>query len=85
VYVWIFGFYGGVLLLAAGLFVAKRTQTWVPGLLLVFVAMMPVVSYLGRVGMAVQVMSLAVAFTGIAMAAVTDEERSRTLVRASAG
>jgi hypothetical protein len=85
VYVWIFGFYGGVLLLAAGLFVAKRTQAWVPGLLLVFVAMMPVVSYLGRVGMAVQVMSLAVAFTGIAMAAVSDEERSRTLVRASAG
>jgi hypothetical protein len=67
------------------LFVAKRTQAWVPGLLLVFVAMMPVVSYLGRVGMAVQVMSLAVAFTGIAMAAVSDEERSRTLVRASAG
>jgi hypothetical protein len=80
---WIFGFYGGVLLLAIALFVARRTAKWVPGLMLLFVAMIPVAGHLGRVGMAVQVMALAVAFTGIAMAAVTDEEESRALGRAS--
>ena len=51
--------------------------------MLLFVAMMPVAGHLGRVGMAVQVMALAVAFTGIAMAAVTDEEETRALSRAS--
>lgn len=68
---WVAGFYGGILLLAVALFVARTVPRWVPSLLLVFVAMMPVVSHLGRVGMAVQVLALAVAFTGIAMAAVT--------------
>lgn len=80
---WIFGFYGGVLLLAIALFVARRTAKWVPGLMLLFVAMMPLAGHLGRVGMAVQVMALAVAFTGIAIAAVTDEEESPALSRAS--
>jgi hypothetical protein len=51
----------------------------VPSLLVVFVAMQPVVSHLGRVGMAAQVLALAVAFTGIAMAAVTGEQQRATL------
>jgi hypothetical protein len=81
--VWIAGFYGGVLLLAVALFVARVTPRWVPSLLLVFVAMLPIVGHLGRVGMAVQVMALAVGFTGIAMAAVTDQEQNRALARAA--
>ena len=44
---------------------------WVPALLVVFVALLPFAAQLGRVGSAVQVLALAVAFTGIAMAAVT--------------
>jgi hypothetical protein len=51
----------------------------VPGLLIVFVAMLPVAPHLGRVGMAAQTLALAVAFTGIAMAAVSgDSVRSLT-------
>jgi hypothetical protein len=44
---------------------------WVPLLLVVFVAMLPFAAHLGRVGGAVQVLLLAVGFTGVAMAAVT--------------
>jgi hypothetical protein len=51
-------------------------------LLIVFVALLPVSAHIGRVGNAVQVMALAVAFTGIAMAAVSDE-RQDALVRRS--
>lgn len=72
---WIAGFYLGVLFIALALFVARKTDRWVPVLLLVFVAMMPFVSHLGRVGMAVQVLALAVAFTGIATAAVSGEHK----------
>jgi len=77
---WIIGFVGGVLLIAVALFVARSTPRWVPVLLVVFVAAFPVSSQLGRVGMALQVLALAVAFTGIAMAAVT-EEHQRGLAR----
>jgi hypothetical protein len=80
---WIFGFYGGILLIAIGLFVARATPRWVPALLVVFVAMMPFASELGRVGTALQVLTLAVAFTGIAMTAVTGAHE-RTLLRAPA-
>ena len=80
---WIFGFYGGVLLIAIGLFLARTTPRWVPALLVVFVVMMPFASQLGRVAMALQVLTLAVAFTGIAMAAVTGEHQ-RTLLRDTA-
>jgi hypothetical protein len=67
---WIGAFYAGIALLAWALFLARRTPTWMPVLLLVFVAMLPVVEMLGRVGSAVQLMLLAVAFTGIAITAV---------------
>lgn len=70
-YSWIGGFYLGLLLVGIALFVAKRTPLWVPILLVVFVAMFPITSQLGRVAQMLQVMLLAVAFTGIAIAAVT--------------
>lgn len=74
-YGWIAGFYVGILLIAIALFVARKTPAWVAALLLVFVIALPFVQYLGRVGSALQVMALAVAFTGIATAAVSDEHK----------
>ena len=74
-YGWIVGFYLGLLLIAIALFIARKTPKWVPVLLLVFVATLPLSSHLGRVGQAVQVLALAVAFTGIAIAAVSAEHR----------
>ncbi len=72
---WIVGFYGGIALLALALFVARSVPRWVPALLVVFVALLPFSTDLGRVGGAIQVMALAVAFTGMAMAAVTGEHQ----------
>jgi len=72
---WIAGFYGGIALLALALFVSRSVPRWVPALLVVFVAMLPFSTELGRVGGAIQVMALAVAFTGMAMAAVTGEHQ----------
>ncbi len=74
-YGWIAGFYLGVLLIGIALFRSKKTAVWVPLLLVLFVAVLPVSSALGRVGSALQVLALAVAFTGIAVAAVSDEHR----------
>ena len=67
---WIAGFYGGVLLLAIALLVSRSVSRWVPVVLVVFVVLIPFASHLGRVGSAMQVLLLGVAFTGIAMAAV---------------
>ena len=80
---WIAGFYLGLLLIAVALFVARTVPRWVPSLLLVFVVLLPVSSRLGRVGMAVEVLALAVAFTGIAIAAVTGDQQ-RAALRAPA-
>jgi len=74
-YAWIGGFYLGMLLLALALFVARTTARWVPVLMVLFVAMFPFASHLGRVGQAVQVLMLAVAFTGVAVAAVASSHR----------
>lgn len=79
---WVASFYGGVLVIAVALLLARTTPRWVPLLLVVFVALLPVSSHLGRLGSAVQVMAMAVAFTGISMAAVSDERRD-ALVRRS--
>ena len=68
--VWIGSFYGGVLLLAVALLVARSTHRWIPLVMIAFVALLPAAPHLGRVGSAVQVLLLAVAFTGIAMASV---------------
>lgn len=78
-YGWIAGFYLGLLLIAIALFVARTVPRWIPALLVVFVALFPFSSQLGRVGMAVQVLALAVAFTGIAIAAVSREQQRTTL------
>ena len=72
-FTWIGGFYGGVLLIAIALFLARSVPRWVPALMVGFVAVFPFASQLGRVGMAAQVLALAVAFTGIAMAAVSGD------------
>ena len=74
-YGWVAGFYLGILLIAIALFVSRKTPTWVAGLLLVFVALLPFAEYLGRVGSALQILALAVAFTGVATAAVSDEHK----------
>ena len=71
-YGWIAGFYVGLLLIALALFLAKKTPIWVPLLIVFFVAMFPFVAQLGRIGQTLQVMGLAVAFTGIAIAAVNE-------------
>jgi hypothetical protein len=81
--VWVGCFYGGVLLLAVALLVARATPVWVPLLLVVFVGLLPFASQLGRLGSAVQVLLLAVGFTGIAMAAVTTVHEA-TRARAAA-
>jgi hypothetical protein len=70
---WVGCFYAGVLLLAVAFLVARSVPRWVPALLVGFVVMQPIAPHLGRVGMAVQILALAVAFTGIAMAAVTGD------------
>jgi hypothetical protein len=77
---WVGSFYGGILLVAVGLLLARTTGRWVPLTLIAFVALLPLAGHIGRVGNAIQVMALAVGFTGIAMAAVS-EERMDALVR----
>jgi len=74
-YVWVGCFYCGVLLIALSLLLARTVARWVPALLVVFVAMLPIATHLGRVGQAAQVLAFAVACTGIAMAAVSGEQR----------
>lgn len=76
---WVGCFYGGALLLAVALWMARTTPRWVPLLLLAFVAMLPFASHLGRVGSALQVMAFAAAFTGLAVTAVS--RANRTLSR----
>ncbi len=67
---WVVCFYGGALLIAVALLMARTTPRWVPLLLLVFVVMLPVAPHLGRVAVALQLMAFAAAFTGIAVASV---------------
>jgi len=72
VYGWIAAFYGGVLLVAVALLVARTVPRWVPVTLLGFVVALPVSGHVGRVGAAIQVLLFAVGLTGIAMTAVAD-------------
>ena len=55
---------------AGPLLISRSVSRWVPAVLIVFVALIPFASHLGRVGSAMQILLLGVAFTGIAMAAV---------------
>ncbi len=75
-YGWIACFYLGVLLVVVALFVSRKTARWVPYTLIFFLAIGPFTSQLGRAAAALQILALAVAFTGVAMAAVsTDHQR----------
>lgn len=75
-YVWIGGFLLGILLIALALFRARRTPIWVPGLLLAFLVLTPFASRFGQTGAAIQLMAMAVAFTGVAMTASSPEHRA---------
>lgn len=68
---WVGCFYGGTVLIAIALLLAKTTPRYVPALLGVFVLMLPFAAHLGRVGSALQIMAFAAAFTGIAISAVS--------------
>ena len=70
-YFWVYGFIAGVALIGLGLFRAKTTPKWVPGLLMAFLALQVVMPFLGqgtgaRVVSAVGLILLAGGFTGIA-------------------
>ncbi len=83
-YGWITGFYVGVLLLGVALLLSRTTPRWVPVLLLLFVAAFPFGSMIGRVGQVVQVLLLAVAFTGMAIASVDRSHGDRRAAGLSA-
>jgi hypothetical protein len=75
-YVWVYGFIAGVLLIMLGLFRSKSVPGWVPGLLAGFLAMQVIIPLLGegpdaRVASAVGLILLAGGFTGIATNATT--------------
>lgn len=74
---WMAGFYGGLILIAVALFVSKATRAWVPVLLLAVVVLLPFSETLGNVGPAIQTMFIAVAFTGVAIAAVAGDQQRR--------
>jgi hypothetical protein len=75
-YTWVGCFYGGLLVIALALFRARKTALWVPALLLVYLATTPLANQAGRVGMTVQLLLLAIAFTGVATAANAPRQRS---------
>lgn len=77
-YGWIAAFFLGLALLAVALFVAKRTPVWVPSLLLLSVALFPVSRQLGKTGQILQLFAMAVAFTGMAIAAVSAGQTQRS-------
>lgn len=73
-YIWVYGFIAGVLLIMLGLFRSKRVPGWVPSLLAGFLALQIVVPLLGdgvdaRIASAVGLILLAGGFTGIATTA----------------
>ena len=67
---WAGGFYLGALLVALALLVSHATSPWVPVLLMLFVFLLPAADVMGQAGQVISMMALAVAFTGIATAAV---------------
>lgn len=83
-YTWIGCFFLGLLLIALGLLRARVTAVWVPVLILVYLVAAPFASQVGRVGQTVQLMLLAVAFTGVATAANSPERRAQLQREAAA-
>ena len=73
---WAGGWYLGALLVALALLVSRATSAWVPILLMVFVFVLPAAEVLGQAGQIVSMMALALAFTGIATAAVGQSQVS---------
>jgi hypothetical protein len=67
---WAGGLYLGALLVALALLISRATSSWVPILLMVFVFLLPAAEVLGQAGQILSMMALALAFTGIATAAV---------------
>lgn len=76
---WVGGFYLGALLVAIALLVSRATPAWVPVLLLVFLLLEPVGRLVGQTGQVIGLMALAIAFTGIAVAAVGGSQQARPL------
>lgn len=74
--VWVYGFLGGVLLIALGLFRGRAVPAWVPWLLVAFLVMQVVMPFLGegtapRIASAVGLILLAGGFTGMATSAAS--------------
>jgi hypothetical protein len=70
-WIWVTGFYLGSLLVALALLVSRATHVWVPIALLLFVLLLPLGNMAGVVGEVIQLMALVLAFTGIAVTAVS--------------
>jgi hypothetical protein len=77
VWAWIVGFYLGLVIIAVALLRSRVTPVWVPVLLLFAVVVFPVVDLLGTIGPALQTLSLAVGFTGVAVTAVAGDQQRR--------
>ena len=82
-YLWVVGFLAGLVLIAIGLLRSHSTPLWVPLLMVAFVALTPLSGQLGgKVVQVLQLMALAVALTGVAVAATSgDGVREQQLTR----
>jgi hypothetical protein len=78
-WIWVTGFYLGSLLVAVALLVSHATHVWVPILLVLFVVLLPLGDVAGVVGQVIQLMALALAFTGIAVTAVSRTQEDAEL------
>jgi len=87
--VWVYGFLGGVLLIALGLMRSKQVPAWVPSLMFGFLALQVVMPFVGegtlaRVASALGLILLAAGFTGVATTAASarsDVTMTTSLVR----
>jgi hypothetical protein len=73
---WVACFYLGGLLLALAMFRSRTLPAWVPGALVVSLALLPLASMLGRIGQVLQVLMLTMAFTGVATSVVQHDMRA---------
>ena len=73
---WVTCFYAGGLLLALAMFRSRQLAAWVPVVLVVSLALLPMASMLGRIGQVLQVLMLTVAFTGVATSVVQHDLRA---------
>ncbi|RYU10948.1 hypothetical protein [Nocardioides iriomotensis] len=73
---WATGFYLGSILVAIGLIVARTTHLWVPIALLAYVLFRPLDGVVGEIGPIIRQLALVLAFTGMAVAAVSQTQRT---------